>query len=298
MRHEATDAERRIWSSLRDRRLAGHKFRRQVPIAGYIVDFYCLEQNLAVELDGGQHLDPAARERDRRRTEKLNGLGIRVLRFSDIDALRDTDAVLEEVLRHLEQNPHPNPLPQAGEGVGSSTQHPRPVIREREKNRARLPSPGIPGEGKGEGSTVRAFTLVELLVVIGIIALLAGLALPIIARVYRSGEKARTAADLVSIGSALEAYRGDFGDYPRVTSIDPSTGTPIAHTGAAVLGKALVGPGSQIDSTNFSPAFDSNKGYGAGASVFQAPSYFVCIADTSDPAGAQAPPGDTAHWLP
>jgi type II secretory pathway pseudopilin PulG len=78
-----------------------------------------------------------------------------------------------------------------------------------------------------------AFTLVELLVVISIIVLLAGLLLVAVNRVFRQGSDTRAAADLASIATALEAYKQDFGDYPRVTQ---------TNTGAAVLCKALIGP--------------------------------------------------------
>ena len=57
LRNEGTDAERRLWQHLRHRQLAGHKFRRQYPLAGYIVDFVCVPARLVIELDGGQHLD-------------------------------------------------------------------------------------------------------------------------------------------------------------------------------------------------------------------------------------------------
>jgi very-short-patch-repair endonuclease len=60
LRRDATDAERKLWSALRDRKLAGAKFRRQVPIGKYIVDLCCRENHLVIELDGGQHLDRAA----------------------------------------------------------------------------------------------------------------------------------------------------------------------------------------------------------------------------------------------
>jgi very-short-patch-repair endonuclease len=61
MRHEPTDGERRLWSRLRDRRLNGYKFRRQVPIEGFIVDFYCMEAKLIVEIDGSQHFEASGR---------------------------------------------------------------------------------------------------------------------------------------------------------------------------------------------------------------------------------------------
>ena len=112
MRHNATDAERRLWSSLRDRRLGGFKFRRQVPIDGFIVDFYCLERKLAVELDGSQHGEEEAIAYDEKRTRILGRRAFRVMRFSNTDVLKDTDIVLREIFGALEQNPHPNPLPE------------------------------------------------------------------------------------------------------------------------------------------------------------------------------------------
>src|SRR5437016_2488415 len=81
MRHEPTDAERRLWSRLHNRQVGGFKFRRQVPIAGFIVDFYCVDQKLAVESDGGQHLDAELIDYDIRRSERLREFGIQVLRF-------------------------------------------------------------------------------------------------------------------------------------------------------------------------------------------------------------------------
>jgi very-short-patch-repair endonuclease len=101
MRREQTDAEKKIWHLLRDRRCGGFKFRRQVPVAGYIIDFFCEQASLAVELDGEQHAEPAEVEYDRRRTEVLKERGIRVIRFSDREVLRDPDAVGRTFLRVL-----------------------------------------------------------------------------------------------------------------------------------------------------------------------------------------------------
>ena len=102
LRQRSTDAELRVWSVLRDKRLNGHKFRRQHPINHYIVDFYCDAARLAIELDGGQHFEPAAIDYDRRRTESLAHAGIKVMRFSNIDALKHTSAVAESILEEIE----------------------------------------------------------------------------------------------------------------------------------------------------------------------------------------------------
>ena len=113
MRREATDAERSLWLALRDRRLAGCKFRRQWTLGPFIVDFCCLERHVIVEADGGQHDEIA----DASRTAWLVGQGFRVLRFWNHEILGNREGVLESILQALKEDPHPNPLPQAGEGA-------------------------------------------------------------------------------------------------------------------------------------------------------------------------------------
>ncbi|HUW54372.1 MAG TPA: DUF559 domain-containing protein [Rhodanobacter sp.] len=101
LRNESTDAERRLWYFLRCQQLAGYKFRRQYPLAGYIADFVCVPARLVIELDGGQHLDALAY--DRRRTEALQREGYCVLRFWNDDVLLRTEDVLREIFRVLEE---------------------------------------------------------------------------------------------------------------------------------------------------------------------------------------------------
>ena len=101
LRSNPTDAERQLWQFLRRRQLAGFRFRRQVPLAGFIADFACLEKNLIVVLDGGQHV---ARARyDAQRTEALEVLGYRVLRYWNDAVLKQMPEVLEDILRALEE---------------------------------------------------------------------------------------------------------------------------------------------------------------------------------------------------
>jgi len=116
MRREATDAEQRLWSRLRDRRLGGLKFRRQVPFAGYVLDFFCQERALAVELDGGQHNDGPGGKRDTGRDGALRKQGVETLRFWDPDVLKETDAVCEAILAAamLREPSTPSPLPSPG----------------------------------------------------------------------------------------------------------------------------------------------------------------------------------------
>ncbi len=99
LRKEQTDAESTLWRLLRDRRIAGAKFRRQHPIPPYVVDFYCHEANLVVEVDGGQHAEQ--RRGDERRTAFLERRGLRVLRFWNHEVLQETDAVLEHIWQAL-----------------------------------------------------------------------------------------------------------------------------------------------------------------------------------------------------
>lgn len=98
LRKSATDAETRLWAALRDRRLAGCKFRRQRPIGPFIVDFACTRHHLVIEADGGQHNGNAA---DDTRTEWLVRHGWRVLRFWNNDILASTESVLETILAAL-----------------------------------------------------------------------------------------------------------------------------------------------------------------------------------------------------
>jgi very-short-patch-repair endonuclease len=101
LRKQATDAEALLWRHLRNRRLGGFKFRRQQPLGSFVLDFYCEEAKLAVELDGGGHAEKRQARYDASRTAWLGEQGIRVVRFWDSEVLKDTKAVLEEILRVL-----------------------------------------------------------------------------------------------------------------------------------------------------------------------------------------------------
>src|SRR4029078_7775793 len=101
LRRDQTDAERRIWFHLRDRRLGGSKFRRQVPIDRFVFDFACIERKVIIELDGGQH--DQNRARDAGRTRLLESMGYLVLRFWNNDVMSNVDGVLEVILDALEQ---------------------------------------------------------------------------------------------------------------------------------------------------------------------------------------------------
>jgi adenine-specific DNA-methyltransferase len=116
LRRNSTDAERLLWSRLRNRQLVDAKFRRQQPIGPYVVDLACMERRVLIEVDGGQHAEQL--ERDEVRTAFLNAEGFRVLRFWNNEVLAQTEAVLAVILEALAQaaTPHPGPLPQGERG--------------------------------------------------------------------------------------------------------------------------------------------------------------------------------------
>jgi very-short-patch-repair endonuclease len=99
LRRRMTEAEKVMWSKLRDRRLAGVKFKRQKPIAGFIVDFVALDLKLIVEIDGGQHSERAGE--DEARTKVLEESGYHVVRFWNHDVLGNIDGVLEALVQEL-----------------------------------------------------------------------------------------------------------------------------------------------------------------------------------------------------
>jgi very-short-patch-repair endonuclease len=113
LRKDQTDAERKLWTILRNRQLNGIKFRRQFPVGGYIVDFYCPEYKLAIEADGGQHYKPKGRQRDEVRTKELNRIGVEVVRFCDRDILTNVDEIYEAIRKIIEKKKISFPSPQS-----------------------------------------------------------------------------------------------------------------------------------------------------------------------------------------
>ena len=115
MRGAPTDSELRLWRLLRDRRLSGFKFRRQVPVGPYIVDFLCVGAKLIVEADGSQH---AESPRDKVRDAYLESQGWKVLRFWNNEVSQNREGVLETIFAHARPSSGPSGhlLPE-GEGV-------------------------------------------------------------------------------------------------------------------------------------------------------------------------------------
>jgi len=110
LRHNQTDAEKALWKHLRNKSFRGLKFFRQYSVGAYIIDFYCPEYKIAIELDGGQHAQDDKKEYDRLRTANLASLGIKIIRFWNNDVLRNIEGVLEEITRRLTPLPSAPPL--------------------------------------------------------------------------------------------------------------------------------------------------------------------------------------------
>ena len=101
LRAEQTQAEAALWQLLRNRKLIGGKFRRQVPVGRYVADFYCHERKLIIELDGCVHSDPDQRIHDHNRDTFLRSLGLRILRISNEEALGDPQKVLDQIRKAM-----------------------------------------------------------------------------------------------------------------------------------------------------------------------------------------------------
>jgi very-short-patch-repair endonuclease len=101
LRRQATPAESLLWFHLRGRRFANFKFRRQHSVNHFILDFFCAEQRLAIELDGGQHFEPSALAYDRRRTLILTGRDLTIMRFTNDEVIHQTESVLCSIARQL-----------------------------------------------------------------------------------------------------------------------------------------------------------------------------------------------------
>ena len=99
LRRDQTEAEQKLWTHLRARRLAGYRFKRQVPLGPFIVDLACYEARLVIEVDGGQHAERSKEEATR--TAWLEERGFRVLRFWNNEVMENLDAVLPEILSAL-----------------------------------------------------------------------------------------------------------------------------------------------------------------------------------------------------
>ncbi len=106
LRSNLTPAEATLWRFLKNKQLDGRRFRRQYSVGGFILDFYCPKEKLAVELDGEPHFDPAGMKYDQERGAYLKRKGIKVIRFENQIVFDNTEVVLREIESYFK-----NPLP-------------------------------------------------------------------------------------------------------------------------------------------------------------------------------------------
>jgi len=106
LRNNSTRSEIRLWQYLKGKKMMGYDFHRQKPIEDYIVDFFCNKLKLAIELDGYTHTFEEIVEKDEIKQERLEKLGITVLRFSDEDIMKNMEGVLFVIRRFIEEKIH------------------------------------------------------------------------------------------------------------------------------------------------------------------------------------------------
>ena len=109
LRKAMTDAEQTLWHRLRGKQLLGVQFYRQKPIGSYIVDFYSSKAMLVIEIDGGQHAEDSHRQKDFERDQYLHQMGFTVLRFDNLQVLREIDNVVEVIFRAIQEEIPPGP---------------------------------------------------------------------------------------------------------------------------------------------------------------------------------------------
>ncbi|MBI5407946.1 MAG: DUF559 domain-containing protein [Nitrospirae bacterium] len=98
LRNNSTKTEIKLWMYLKGRQMMGYDFNRQKPIDNYIVDFFCKELLLAIEIDGYTHTFEKVADRDEMKEQRLNKLGVRIIRFKDDDVMNKIEGVLFEIL--------------------------------------------------------------------------------------------------------------------------------------------------------------------------------------------------------
>ncbi len=102
LRKNMTDAEKLLWSKIRGKQIKGAQFYRQKTIGNFIVDFYCRRAKFVIEVDGGQHYEEGGEKRDKERDEYLQSLGLKVLRFTNIEVLKNIEGVVGEIYGEIE----------------------------------------------------------------------------------------------------------------------------------------------------------------------------------------------------
>lgn len=103
LRQQMTEAELKLWSRIRRKQVCGVQFYRQRPLLDFIVDFYAPAARLVIEVDGGQHFESEHQARDDLRDQRLGDFGILVLRFDNVQVLKELDLVVEHIGHFVEQ---------------------------------------------------------------------------------------------------------------------------------------------------------------------------------------------------
>jgi very-short-patch-repair endonuclease len=103
LRNRATRSEKQMWRELKGRQVLGYDFHRQKPVDHFILDFFCSELMLGIEIDGYTHASDEAKARDRLKDSRMAKLGIRVLRFTDDEVFQNTDRVIERIKEFILQ---------------------------------------------------------------------------------------------------------------------------------------------------------------------------------------------------
>ena len=115
LRKNMTLSEILLWQEIRGKRIMGYDFDRQRPIDEFVVDFYCKELMLAIEIDGDTHNSPRVEQNDRKRQNRLESLGVKFLRFDDLDVKTNIDVVIEKIEKWISSNkPTPESPPRRG----------------------------------------------------------------------------------------------------------------------------------------------------------------------------------------
>ncbi|MEN8253296.1 MAG: endonuclease domain-containing protein [Patescibacteria group bacterium] len=99
LRKKLTPEERKLWNKIKNRQLLEYKFRRQQPIGPYVLDFYCADKKLAIELDGGHHNDEETKEYDKERSEFIENQGIKVIRFWNQEVNKNINLVIDQIVK-------------------------------------------------------------------------------------------------------------------------------------------------------------------------------------------------------
>jgi len=133
LRKNQTDAEKKLWAVLRNRQMAGTKFRRQVSIGRYILDFYSPKYRVGIEADGGGHYEDKENQRDKLRTKELSILGIEMLRFNNLEILNNIEGVCEVIEQTIEDKKRNLPLTSILSPKGRGSKENRNLLLQRER---------------------------------------------------------------------------------------------------------------------------------------------------------------------